>query len=126
MRLSCVELAPLTRMYDLGGVGHSCRPVEALPEGIPDQCFVVLHGGHKPPSVFPEAIASPPWWECNIAGFSRHCVCTVPCLAARTTWPITRAAMLVSDLREAPPRQDVQGMGFTNLVHRHGRVILRP
>jgi hypothetical protein len=44
MRLLRVKLAPLTRSYDLGGVGHRCWPVEALPEGILDQrswCRVV-------------------------------------------------------------------------------------
>jgi hypothetical protein len=39
MRLPCIELAPLARAYDLGGVGHSSWPVETLPEGVPDQCL---------------------------------------------------------------------------------------
>jgi hypothetical protein len=89
MRLPCVELAPLTRMYDLGGIDHSRRPVETLPEGVPDQCLWCRMVVTSPPSVFPEAIASTPWWECNAVGFPRRCVYTVPCLAARTTWPVT-------------------------------------
>jgi hypothetical protein len=38
MCLPRIELAPLTGAYDLGGIGHSSWPVEALLEGVPDQC----------------------------------------------------------------------------------------
>jgi hypothetical protein len=86
--------------------------------------FEVLRGGHKPSSVFPEAIASPRWWECNAAGFPRRCACIVPYLVAQMTWPIVRAAVLASDLGGAPPRQDVLGMGYASLVCHRGRVVL--
>jgi hypothetical protein len=55
--------------------------------------FEVLRGGHKPLSVFSEAIASHPRWECSVVGFSRHCVCTVPYLAAQND--LARRAFLI-------------------------------
>jgi hypothetical protein len=85
--------------------------------------FEALRGGHKPSSVFPEAIASPRWRECNAAGFPRRCACTVPYLVARMTWPVVRAAVLASDLGGAPPRQDMLGMRYATLVRRRGRVV---
>jgi hypothetical protein len=56
MRLSCVELAPLTRMYDLGGVGHSRRPVEALPKGVPNQCLWCCMVATSPLVYFPKQL----------------------------------------------------------------------
>jgi hypothetical protein len=85
--------------------------------------FEALRGGHKPPSVFPEATASLPWRECNAAGFLRRYVCTVPYLAARMTWPIGQATVLASDLGGAPPGRDVLDMGPVNLVCRRGQAV---
>jgi hypothetical protein len=37
VRLSCVELTPLAGVYNPSGIVHRGRPVEALPEGVPDE-----------------------------------------------------------------------------------------
>jgi len=37
MNLPSIELASLTGPHDLCGVGHSSRPVEALPKGVSHQ-----------------------------------------------------------------------------------------
>jgi hypothetical protein len=117
VRLSCVELTPSAGAYNPSGVGHRSWVSRNLVGKRFPRGLEVLHGDHKPPSVFLVTALVLGQWICIVGKLLRGCGGTAPFHhpVKRTTWRAEPIAELRSCRGAALLRGVIPGMGSASL-----------